>query len=511
LPTALGGGNVRALRRPVLPSAALAAALAAAGTARATPLDDPHLGGIGFTGPTTGDLTALYWNPGALGLLQGHQVLVAGTGRLLRTTVERAPVGGGDAGAGRSFAPVRGRGLSHPLTWPTGPGAFLGAAAVLANRFTVALGTYTPFLQRLSYPTAGDQPNRFHLVEADLRSVAVVPALALRLGPSVRIGVAPGFLFSVGRLVFDEDAALETGAAGLPRDCGGAPCEDAARAARYDLGTGLSPFDSTLSFTLSGGIHIRRPRWDLGLAYHSRPFGNEGQVELDGRRSSVTPPASAPDPLCPPLAPGAGPPPCTFASLRYALPNTYIAGLTVHLDRRWDVSVMARYLAFARHEAVSLRIVGPPGGGLRARGLPESIRLYRGWQDALDLRLRATVQATERLRISATLRGETSAVPPRALSPAAVDAPKLEPALALQLRVTRGVRLQAGYALTLALPTEAERSVFDPAAAIACAERGGDLDAPACAQRREGTARPTARGRYRFDGHALSVSVSAEL
>jgi hypothetical protein len=36
----------------------LAAAPAAAGV-----LDDPNVGGVGFGGPTTGDLTAIYWNP----------------------------------------------------------------------------------------------------------------------------------------------------------------------------------------------------------------------------------------------------------------------------------------------------------------------------------------------------------------------------------------------------------------------------------------------------------------
>ena len=48
--------------------------------ALAVPIDDPHIGGIGFSGPTTGDLAAIYWNPAALGLIRGINLTFAGTG-----------------------------------------------------------------------------------------------------------------------------------------------------------------------------------------------------------------------------------------------------------------------------------------------------------------------------------------------------------------------------------------------------------------------------------------------
>src|SRR5262245_3308211 len=60
--------------------AALVAALvvvARAEGARAAPLEDPFVGGMSFTGPTSPSLAAIYWNPAALGLVRGTQVMVA--------------------------------------------------------------------------------------------------------------------------------------------------------------------------------------------------------------------------------------------------------------------------------------------------------------------------------------------------------------------------------------------------------------------------------------------------
>src|SRR5438128_4562303 len=56
-------------------AAAAMALLAPARSAVAVPLDDPNVGGIGFSGPTTGDPAAVYWNPAALGLMHGPQLL----------------------------------------------------------------------------------------------------------------------------------------------------------------------------------------------------------------------------------------------------------------------------------------------------------------------------------------------------------------------------------------------------------------------------------------------------
>ena len=128
--------------------------------------------------------------------------MVGATARLTSLSADRSAIdpATGLPGAGRELPPVHGRSDLHPLDWPLGPGAFLAAAASLGNRFTLGLATYTPFAQRVRFdPADGEQPNRYHAVSTDLRNLALVPALSIRLGGGVRIGAAPGFLFSVGR------------------------------------------------------------------------------------------------------------------------------------------------------------------------------------------------------------------------------------------------------------------------------------------------------------------------
>jgi long-subunit fatty acid transport protein len=447
-------------------------------------LDEPHVGGIGFSGPTTGDLTAIYWNPAALGLLQGGQAMLGVAAQSSRFSVERAPLGA------RGFPAATGKASHTPLSWPPGRGTFVGVGAAIGNRFTLALAVYTPSFQQASYaPTPeGEQPTRYHAVEIDLRNVAMVPALAFRVGNDLRIGVAPGFLFSTGRLVFDEDLTY---------------MEDPAAAARYDIGSGLGVFDSTLAFTVSGGLHYRRGSVSAGVAFSSRPLGNEaGGVEVNADHARVTAPGDAV--VCPPELAGG----CVSAHLRYDLPDTLIAGVTWRITPRTAVTGIFRWLTFSQHDRIALRVTGPASGGLRTAGVPERIVLHRGFEDVIEGRVRLEREMAPWLRLGVALRAETGAVSPSRLTAAAVDGPTLEPAAMAELRVGTWLRLAAGYAFTLMPATETGVSVFDPAAARACDEAQGDLANPACAARLAGSARPTAAGRYSMTRHTGTLTAT---
>jgi long-subunit fatty acid transport protein len=499
---------------------ALAATAAAAGlwlpapAAQASPLDDPHIGGIGFSGPATGDLAAVYWNPAAVGLIADNEALIGGSGRFSALSLRRDPIdpATGAPGGARSFPEAHGTSTLQPVAWPPQPGAFLAVAASLGNRFTLAVAAYSPFSERVHWRPAadGEQPTRFHALDIDLRNWALVPALAIRVGGGLRIGAAPGFLFSVGRLTFDEDTALAGGAAGVAADCGGAPCgvENPAAAARYDLSTGLSPFDSSLSFTMGGGLHLQRPAWAVGLGYITRPLGG-GEVEIPARRTRLQAPSrlAGQPPLCPADAAG----PCFFGDVRYRLPDTLTGGFTYYLNPRVDLGLVFRWLNLSQHDAIRIRVSGPATGGLRSHGLPEQVVLFRGFQDTYDLRARAMLRVGERILIGAGLRAETSAVPADALSPAAVDGFKLEPSLAAQVRATSWLLLTAGYAFTFVPAVSTGRSLFDPTTEIACEQAGGDLGTEACKKRQVGQARPTAAGRYSLSTHSVSLFVTARL
>ena len=64
-----------------------------AGRASASPIDDPFVTGMSFSGPTSGDLGAIYWNPAALGLMRGFLLMVAGTARWSSVGVSRPASG----------------------------------------------------------------------------------------------------------------------------------------------------------------------------------------------------------------------------------------------------------------------------------------------------------------------------------------------------------------------------------------------------------------------------------
>ncbi|HEX7597443.1 MAG TPA: outer membrane protein transport protein, partial [Polyangia bacterium] len=228
----------------------------------AGPLDDPHVGSLGFSGPTNGDLTAVYWNPAALGLIRGTQFMIGGSLLASRVTVDRAPIdqATGLPGGASTFPSASGHGLEHPFVWPPGPSGFVAAGAGIANRFAMAIAAYTPYSQKLSFnvPASGEQPTRYHLVSVSSQQFALVTGLAIQLSDSLQVGVAPGVLFSYGHLVFDEDTGLSSPSAG----CGAgldACVENSTMAARYDLATRGT---QAPSYFVTAGIHFRRAAWE---------------------------------------------------------------------------------------------------------------------------------------------------------------------------------------------------------------------------------------------------------
>lgn len=483
----------------------------------ASPLDEPHTGGVGFSGPTTGDLAAVYWNPAAIALIQGHQLvlgmhLARGEMTVRRTAIDPATglpqAGGVDAGPR-----VLGESSTQPLRWPPGPGYFAGLAVDLAGRFNLAVALHNPFQQRVRFPTSGAGPDaRFHARFIEHQHVALTPVLAVRLGRHLRVGVTPGFLFSNGRYDFDHDTALARGSGGLSSDCGGAPCgaENPAAAARYELrGAGILADPPAL--TLGGGVHYQGEGFAVGASYSSRPIGNPGGgVVVDLQGSLVSRAAS--DPRSEPVCATGSARPCVAGRLHYHLPDTYILGASWDARPQTTLLLTARLQRFSAHQGLRVRLVGPvlregPEAGrpaLGRDGLDERFTIYRGWRDELDLRALLAHQLPRGYRLGGGVRVTTGAVPRAALNPAAIDGPAVEPQLGASAR-WGSFGLALGYALTFMPARTVSASAFDPAAAVACVDAGRDLSLPACEALLAGAARPSAAGRYGHVRHVLTA------
>jgi long-subunit fatty acid transport protein len=466
--------------------------------AGAAPFDEPFVGGVGFTGPTAANLGAVYWNPAALGLVRGFQIMVGGTGHLSRISVERTGVNamGHPDPSLPAMPTATARDLTQPFQWAPGPGAFLALSTDLGgDRFTLAFATYEPFLEKVHFNTsaAGDEPTRYHRLDADLRNLALVPALAIRFGTDLRVGVAPGFMFSTGRMSFAEQTVPGS--------------ENPSSDARYDLASGQGLGDSRFAVTLGGGVYWRRKTVEFGISYSSRPLGTDvGGVEVAADKSRVLSPASAPGGGGALTCPSGQPDRCVFADITYRLPDVWIAGAAWHPRPGVEVAAMARWIWFHLLDRVDVRLTSP---ALQAAGLPDHIVFHRGFKDVWDARVRVAYWIRERLRLGAALRLETSAISPSDVNPGAVDGNKIEPMVMAELRVSRAFSISAGYGFSYMFPVTAHPSAFDPDAAAACTASGDDLNNPACVKRQDGRARPTADGRYLRTTHDFSAAMTA--
>jgi len=462
-------------RRDPRALAVLAAAslILVAGSAAASPIDDPFVTGMSFSGPTSGDLGAIYWNPAALGLMRGFQLMVAGTARWSSVGVSSTPPG---QPAGSATATD----FRQPFQWPPGPGAYV-ALGYGSDRFTIAFATYMPYLEQIHFPTSatGNEPTRYQVLSMDLRNLALVPALAIRFGNDLRIGLSSGFLFSTGSLSFAEDL-------------GG--MQNAADDARYNINSGQGIGDAKFSVTLGGGVYWRHKNLELGVSYQSHPLGGQvAGVEVAGDATTVTVPPSQGGGLA--TCPGGQSNRCVFGDISYRLPDVFIGGATWHLRPGLELNVMVRWLWTHEHDRIDIRLVGPT---LEADGLPQHIVLYRGFHDVVDTRARIAYWWRERLRIGAELRVENGAVDSSAVNAAAVDGWQVEPVILAELRLGRRFWLGAGYGLTIMPSVTVNNSIFDPNAAAACKGDNYDLANPdnACQKRANGTARPSANGTY---------------
>jgi len=449
----------------------------AAPSALAGPLDDAHVADTGFSGPTSGDLTAIYWNPAGLGLLQGPQLMLGGSLQVTSVRVDRSSSPGST-----TFPTTAGSGTLQPFRWPLGPASFIGIGAGFGHRFGIAIALYSPFSSTLSMPE--NAPTRYQLVSLDLNHLAPTIGLAIHATDSIQIGVAPSFVFPTAHLVFKETPV-------------GGSSEDPTTASTYDLATQgiLVP-----AYILSVGAQYRRGRFSLGFSYTTAPLGTSGMLNLplDNAHIVLSSAAGGGD-LC-----GSPNNHCLAGEMSYRLPSIYNLGATWQATKNWSVTGVVRWLRYGAHDTIGILLSGPPDKTALGPSVPDHVVLYRGFQDNVDLRGRV-VWEDKHMRLGATLRLETSAVPAANVNAAAIDGTKLEPSVAFEMRIWRQIRMSAGYAFLWMFPVDTGTSVFDPTAATTCANTGGDLSSAACQARMNGQARPSAAGNYRQWRQTLSV------
>jgi long-subunit fatty acid transport protein len=437
--------------------APLAAAVLCAGVAHASPLLAPAPGGPVFVGPTSAHVTSILYNPAAAGLMQGHHLLVSGTGRLERDSIERSTISSADG------EPAAGGDRAFPATVATGftPAGFVGFTSDLSSEnVTFGLAISTPFAQRLpSY----DESLGYHALSGSLYAPAFSGAMSYRVSRTLYVGAGFTILFPKLDVAFFRDGNLD--------GCAAPPCniEDPAARQRWNVQSSFAvvPAIGGINF---GGLY-RIGDWWLGAGVDFLFLGHERKV------AEVT----IEDPGGTIRARG---------RVSYALPQLLHLGVRRPAFGGFELLVNATYARTSSHETVDLRLVDAPDG------IPGWVVRHRGFDDTLAVEVGLEQPPASQLRVGIRLRAETSAVAANEVSVAQIDAPEAGVAAGAEVRLSSSMALVAAASVSLMLPVDADPSRFSPRAAIDCAAADFDLAAPACETARRGLATPTAAGSY---------------
>ncbi len=457
------------------------ALLASAPVAAASPLFDPFLGGVVFTGPTQAHPTAFFYNPAALGLDPGTHLYIAGTLRLDQIDVDRAPIDA-DGAPGGTIDP----GESHS-TLAT-PGGFTAIYSDFnGRRVTLGLAIYTPYAERfvpeqnaLRYQTLGGYHYDF----------TATPAVSFRINRKFVIGMGVSIVpYSLLRLKFARDTALEAGSAGLDSDCGGTRCgaENPEATEIYNVRA-----RSNFAIGFNAGVVISlRNGWHLGAGYVS-PTSSFGRLVIEAT-GTVKVDAAPRD---------GGERYAGQTRVIYKLPQTLHIGARGPLFDEYELILAARLHHTGRHEQWDLRMFG---GDLERGDVPEQYPRYTGLKTVLGLEVGIEAPPHERLRLGGRLRLETAGIAEENVAPQQIYGANLSLAAGAEIRATQQLAISLGYAIVLYPGATPDPSAFDPVERVSCVDQNYPIDE--CTATREGRGIPTAAGDYSRLQHAFTLGL----
>jgi long-subunit fatty acid transport protein len=436
--------------------------------ALAYPLMAPRPVPDAIAGPTDPHVAAAFYNPAAMGFLRGIHFFADGGARLSLASIKRD--GASDGGSTNAAAALD---------------TFIGITWDLAtDSLNIGVAAYTPFTELSSYAPTG--PLRFH--ETSLRFATLEETLAGAWQIERHIAIGAAFLVNESWLQYDyaRDLAPAGGSAVVSQAnalCGGAPCGYENPLAQQQLH--LQGFDHGFGFVV--GLIVRPDdRVWLGASYTNHKAG--GDVALtDSQNASVT------------TAPGQGAPcagPSCFGRDRVLmlLPEMIQAGVRVTLSPTLDLEASWRFVHYGARTALDVSL---QGGNLTHANVPTQSLIDRGLQNTNLVEVSTRHQLSPSLRLSPSLAFETSAIAADAVTPAALDGPKVAAALTVEWKAWQA----ASTTLTIgahiggtAYVLSRVASRFDARAETACVDAAYSLEA--CGKLDFGDALPSASGSY---------------
>ncbi|MGH7929963.1 MAG: OmpP1/FadL family transporter [Candidatus Binatia bacterium] len=300
------------------------------------------------------DPSAVYYNPAALGEIDGNKILVTGIYGGVYNSVENS---------GRRAV------NKHDDNFL----ASLFANYHIPNSdFTIGLGTYTPYGLATTYDR---EFTKFAAQRTELKIIYVTPSLSWHPSKYFAVGGGPSFVHASG--LFSRALCLAGGGAcTFPAAQGRLRLTDTANAFAYNVGVLIKPReDVKLGLSYRGRADIRFDSADVKLSGALAPFGN--------RRANVRP---------------------------IPLPPVINAGLFWQINPSWGAEFVyeyARWSEFNRFSATFSPPVPLPGFSL-----PED------WKNTSTLRLGSSYKLNRHWEIRGGLAVEETPIPSRTLNPA---------------------------------------------------------------------------------------------
>lgn len=183
------------------------------------------------------DPSAIFYNPGALGILTKKKAASIG-----------ASVSAFDQFLFQGLAPGAGAGTTgqQPKTKTIAPQVFL--TVPLFSRMTFGLGTYTPFRMHSEWTPSGTFGGRLVAFKSRIDTLDVAPTIGLQLAPS--FGIGAGAIYRTTKVSATRD--LSTDVAGVS----------------HDIATLNMASDSKAKVTFSAGLSYRpSPSFSFGASY----------------------------------------------------------------------------------------------------------------------------------------------------------------------------------------------------------------------------------------------------
>jgi long-subunit fatty acid transport protein len=464
-------------------------ALVVAGPAGAQSFMSPLVGGFVFSGPASAHVTSIYYNPAAIGLIDGTAFHLSFQGTFDSTSIDRAPISpatGAVASPGtpgaRTFAGVRERTFA--------PGGFFGLTTDLGtDNVTLGVALYTPYYEWRApgkpQPVPGqDGPTRFHLLETTQYHLFITPVVSFRVVKEFYVGAGIDVVWSdLANLTFDRDTALE-----------GKQCDVARDGVESDACTErVRVKGSNWSVSVPVGILIRPfKRLDIGVTYRSGLFGTtRANVPFIGSGTLTSPGDTTGHDV--------------FARTTMHVPHMLLAGMQLELTPRLDLGLSGRWLHWASEEVMEVRL---SSASATERDVPERIALYRGYQDTFTVKALFGYRPVPVLRLGFGGIVQSPPIATRAVSPAVVDGWQLWGLVLGEVQVLRWMSVSGGYGLRVMLPRSPDASIFDPLYQVDCAASRYDI--PTCRPANRGRGVASGAGKYTSYGHQFGVASTVQ-